>query len=314
MSATRWIERHDSVIVFLQLYHLVIAALEEVSSWQDRGSSTNAQQLSISVQQSQFLVALFCLNKVYNFKSDLSKALQSKSMNLVECVELATNVQEELEDMRENALLVFSEMYQEIQVVASQIDLELKKPRLVPSQRNRSNVQSETVEDYYRVSVFIPLIDCFICELKARFENHKSIWQGFYSLLSKETAINGSTVVQIKNIKDLANFYSNDIDKDQSGVEAELKLWFRHLSKLDTRPHECNSSIFFSIYKLLKILVTMPVTTCTSERSFSTLRRLKTYLRNSIGAERLNGLALLNIFHGMTPTPEQVMSQFSKSP
>ena len=52
-------------------------------------------------------------------------------MNLVECVELATNVQEELEDMRENALLVFSEMCQEIQVVASQIDLELKKPRLV---------------------------------------------------------------------------------------------------------------------------------------------------------------------------------------
>ena len=182
-------------------------------------------------------------------------------------------------------------------------------------------MQSERVEDYYRVSVFIPLLDCFICELKARFENHKSILQGFYSLLSKETAINGPTVVQIKNIKDVANFYSNDIDKDQSGVEAEFKLWFRHLSKLDTRPHdpleylnECNSSIFPSIYKLLKILVTMPVTTCTSERSFSTLRRLKTYLRNSIGAERLNGLALLNIFRGMTPTPEQVMSHFSKSP
>ena len=52
MSATRWIERHDSVIVFLQLYHPVIAALEEVSFWQDRDSSTNAQQLSISVQQS----------------------------------------------------------------------------------------------------------------------------------------------------------------------------------------------------------------------------------------------------------------------
>ena len=205
MSATRWIERRDSVMVFLQLYHPVIAALE-VSSWQDRDSSTNAQQLSISVQQSQFLVALFCLNKVYNFRSDLSKALQSKSMNSVECVELATNVQEELEDMRENALLVFSEIYQEIQVVASQIDLELKKPRLVPSQRNQGNVQSETVEDYYRVSVFIPLLDCFICELKARFENHKSILQGFYSLLPKETAINGPTVVQIKNIKDLANF------------------------------------------------------------------------------------------------------------
>ena len=33
-------------------------------------------------------------------------------------------------------------------------------------------------------------------------------------------------------------------------------------------------------------------TTCTSERSFSTLRRLKTYLRNTTNEERLNGLAV----------------------
>ena len=60
----------------------------------------------------------------------------------------------------------------------------------------------------------------------------------------------------------------------------------------------CNSLIFPSTYKLLQILLqTLPVTTTSSERSFSTLKRLKTYLRDTIEENRLNSLALLNIHH-----------------
>ncbi|CAB0042463.1 unnamed protein product [Trichogramma brassicae] len=50
---------------------------------------------------------------------------------------------------------------------------------------------------------------------------------------------------------------------------------------------ECNEELFPNIFLLLKIYATLPVTTCTPERSFSTLRRLKTYLRNSCGQDRL---------------------------
>ena len=44
----------------------------------------------------------------------------------------------------------------------------------------------------------------------------------------------------------------------------------------------------------IKILAVIPATSCCAERSFSLLRRLKTYLRNSMGQERSN-LALLHI-------------------
>ena len=43
--------------------------------------------------------------------------------------------------------------------------------------------------------------------------------------------------------------------------------------------------------KALKILAT----SCSAERSFSSLRRLKTYLRSSMGQERLSNLALLHV-------------------
>ena len=43
------------------------------------------------------------------------------------------------------------------------------------------------------------------------------------------------------------------------------------------------------------ILGAIPATSCTAERAFSTLRRLKTYLRNTVGQDRLTSLAVLNI-------------------
>ena len=45
----------------------------------------------------------------------------------------------------------------------------------------------------------------------------------------------------------------------------------------------------------LRESTTTDVTTAITERAFSSLRRLKTYLRSTMSQERLNHLALLNI-------------------
>ena len=43
------------------------------------------------------------------------------------------------------------------------------------------------------------------------------------------------------------------------------------------------------------ILASIPATSCSAERSFSALRRIKTYLRNRLGDEQLSAVAILNI-------------------
>ena len=55
---------------------------------------------------------------------------------------------------------------------------------------------------------------------------------------------------------------------------------------------------FPNINVLLCILCTLPVTSTESERSFSTLKRLKTYLRSTMTTERQSGLAMMNINYG----------------
>ncbi|KAJ8881845.1 hypothetical protein PR048_018331 [Dryococelus australis] len=46
--------------------------------------------------------------------------------------------------------------------------------------------------------------------------------------------------------------------------------------------------LFSEVEQLLKLLMTSPASSCEADRSFSTLRRLKTYLRNTTTQKRLN--------------------------
>nr|CAH7753974.1 unnamed protein product [Callosobruchus chinensis] len=48
-------------------------------------------------------------------------------------------------------------------------------------------------------------------------------------------------------------------------------------------------------FKLLDISCTTPISTAESERCFSTLKRIKTFLRSTMTEDRLNALAVLSI-------------------
>nr|CAH7713143.1 unnamed protein product [Callosobruchus chinensis] len=53
--------------------------------------------------------------------------------------------------------------------------------------------------------------------------------------------------------------------------------------------------MFPNVVVAMKIFLTMPVTVASCERSFSKLKLIKTYLRSTMGQERLSGLAILSI-------------------
>ena len=46
---------------------------------------------------------------------------------------------------------------------------------------------------------------------------------------------------------------------------------------------------------LLKAIITIPMTSCGAERCFSTLKRVKSFLRNTMSEDRLNALAMLSM-------------------
>lgn len=53
--------------------------------------------------------------------------------------------------------------------------------------------------------------------------------------------------------------------------------------------------MFPNILVAYRVLLTIPITVASAERSFSKLKLIKSYLRTSMTQDRLNGLAILSI-------------------
>ena len=79
------------------------------------------------------------------------------------------------------------------------------------------------------------------------------------------------------------------------GVNPTLREIQQDVLSLNT-----TSSLCSEITKLLKLLFVIPASTASAERSFSSLRRLKTYLRSSMTAKRLNHILLLHVHKDLT--------------
>ncbi|KAF0755846.1 52 kDa repressor of the inhibitor of the protein kinase-like [Aphis craccivora] len=81
----------------------------------------------------------------------------------------------------------------------------------------------------------------------------------------------------------------------------ELKLWRIKIQRSERIP---NTGL-----EALDIL-----STSLPERMFSTLKRVKTYLRNTMSENRLNGLAMLFVHRNVNVNPEEVLNELTLRP
>ena len=105
-----------------------------------------------------------------------------------------------------------------------------------------------------------------------------------------------------KNIDRLVTNYMADLEDDRDLVKEEIHQWkieWQDVAEKD-RPNTaasaleaCDKRRFPNVKRLLRILCTLPLTSAECERTFSCMRRLKSYLRSTMNAERFNELALL---------------------
>ncbi|XP_052820512.1 zinc finger MYM-type protein 1-like [Mya arenaria] len=72
-----------------------------------------------------------------------------------------------------------------------------------------------------------------------------------------------------------------------------------------------SKTLYPSIRHCLTLLMVMPVSTATAERLFSVMRRVKTYLRSTMGTERLSGLGLMNVYKDREISAERVVDKIA---
>ena len=137
-------------------------------------------------------------------------------------------------------------------------------------------------------------------QIQSRFTDGRNTALKLQFLLPKY-----STLAAFDDITEAAEFYRDDLpEQSNDALEAEFKRWTCKWMKLPLadRPstvietlQNCNRIFFPYIFTLLHIFATLPVTSASAECSFSTHRRLKTYLRSTMKTSRLSGLAHMSI-------------------
>ena len=113
------------------------------------------------------------------------------------------------------------------------------------------------------------------------------------------------------SLSNMVTFYSEDLDSfetvaeewsqwkslvDQLKLNSDLKVASVTPSKMMVILKENKfESSFPNVYVILRIYLTIPVTNCTGERSFSHMKRIKSALRSTMGQDRLNSLTIMSI-------------------
>lgn len=147
----------------------------------------------------------------------------------------------------------------------------------------------------------IPLIDHVHSDLCTRFFKDSLVsYNGLYLIPSKVVSLNKKHPG--KPLKDFLTsflvFYEDDFESKHL-LESELELWQPYWLIVKTNcPSNISNTLkalkfdaFPNIKIALKILATLPITSCECERSFSGLRRVKTHTRTTMSGERLNSLS-----------------------
>lgn len=285
------------------------------SSWTDSKTTANAFQLLSAIGTLDFQISLKILQSVHSLALSLSRVLQTENQDLVEAIKLADAVKEELMNMRKHAEENFSTIFEEVRQTCGKHDIEVKKPRLASRQTQRCNVISGDIEDYYRISTYLPYLDLFITHLEDRFLKHREILTNFGCLFPSKTS-----TLDEEACKQLFSKYATILNADSPEVWiSEVRIWRRRIldknikNSLDALD-VCNEDAFPNVHKILRVMAVLPVTTSTNERSFSTLRRLKNYLRSTMSENRLNGLASLNIHRDIEVDVNSVLDEFFSVP
>nr|CAH7719903.1 unnamed protein product [Callosobruchus chinensis] len=117
------------------------------------------------------------------------------------------------------------------------------------------------------------------------FKNFKTYRQTFPQQYFDETVKAYSMLDSVKLKSELSALYERD---DMCDVGSILPL-------LVFISHNNLEKVLRETYKLLDIICTTPMSTAECERCFSTLKRIKTFLRSTMTEDRLNALAVLSI-------------------
>ena len=179
-------------------------------------------------------------------------------------------------------------------------------------------------QERFKVDFFFTVLDIAIAQVKERvtqLKQHNELFGFLYNIKTIDK-FDSSELLNKCRILDKSLQHEEQKDIDAAELFDELKALCRSLPKalnpyevLVYLSHQKLNGLFPNVQIALRVLLSLPISVASGERSFSKLKLIKTYLRSTMTQDRLVGLATISIEHELASSLDMksLISDFAKA-
>lgn len=330
LSKTRWSARADASKALYSSYEQVLETLNSIGEDENQSKETKIEAKGIleKIKTLETTIMLCFWNSVLVKFQIVSAQLQATSVDLSNVVTLYETLHAYLDTLRnEKEFENFeSEAIKRCEVTTYNKDVRRrKKPKFHFDEVKTGHIELEgrrsfIVDNYYAA------IDCLKVHLKNRQIIYNTVNTKF-GFLWKLHELDDNEFIRSK-AKELKQLYATDLEETfaeecvhlaqflKSDTEAEHSISARTPKGLLQLIKSFNISCMFpNVEIILRIFLTMSVTNCSGERSFSALKRVKNYLRSTLRQQKLAALSLMYIESDFLQTIkfEKIVERFANA-
>ena len=308
LCPTRWTVRAEALQSILENYEVLMELWEEsVEVINDTEMKARILGVRSAMQTFDFFYGATLAYMILRHTDNLSCALQKGDISASEGQDTTAMTVKTLQSLRmDDKFHLFWQKCvlgaNRMQVNEPTLPRRRKVPRRFEEGREDSYSYPLTPEDHYR-HIYFEAIDLIVNCITERFNQPGFlIYQHVESLLLKAA----NCKEYQSELKFVLEFYGSDLDG--SSLATQLEIFSTACKSSSQDVYKLSDIVKFfktltpsqielmsQVCKAFRLLLVMPATNAASERSFSTLRRVKSYLRSTMTQQRLNHLMVLHI-------------------
>ncbi|CAH1098433.1 unnamed protein product [Psylliodes chrysocephalus] len=241
-----------------------------------------------------FLLNIFA--KIFPFTDIIFDILQIKSHDIGFCIKQIDDFKNKMNKKRDQ----FEHFWNKTQ----NIDLELERKQI------RIDNVGDRETSYRRL--YAEIFDNILQQINSRFQTFNEL--KFVELCNFNISNYDSSKFPSEAFNSLKLNYGNFFDIPALKSQLSVVYETTEINDKNTPINVLNFLIttglnksLCEVVKLCELVLTIPATSASVERSFSALQRIKTFIRNSISEDRLSNLALISI-------EKQLVKQLTENP
>ncbi|XP_058784599.1 uncharacterized protein LOC131659425 [Vicia villosa] len=298
VTDTRWGSHYNSIYSLINMYEATCSVFKKIAK--ERGNYATRGDADSSynyLKQFDFIFILHLMKEIMGTTNMLCQALQKQNQDVVNAMDLVRSTKSFIQDLRENGWDI---LFSTVTSFCEKHGIETPGLNNIHSAtrfgRSRLEENQVTIQHYFKVEIFVILYSQFttinkqLQELNSRFSEEAIDLLNLSCVLSPKDDYKAFNIDIICSL--VEKYYPMDFsDQEKNNLQFQLRHFLfvarqaSNLNNLSTIQELCSclvetgqAGIYFLIDRLLRLIMTLPVSTATTERSFSAIKIIKTKL------------------------------------